>query len=82
MVGLQRRTLVRVQYLEETVAEMLQLLRAMTSANHTDVELDDVLPRPVNTPEELAILCGKIEDDKFKKQLVSMQLFRKIGICQ
>ena len=72
MVGLQRRTLLRMQCLEETVAEMMQLLRAVTSVNQADVELDDVPPRPANTPEELEILCGNISDNTFKKQLVSM----------
>ena len=70
-LSLERRSLVRIQRLEETVAEMRQLLRAVTSVNQADVELDNVLPRHVNTLEELEILCGKLSDT-FKKQLVSV----------
>ena len=72
MIGLQPRTILCMQRLEETVAEMMQLLRAVTSVGQAEAELDDVLPRPVNTPEELEILCEKLSDNTFKKQLVGM----------
>ena len=57
------------------------VLSAVTSVNHADIELDTVLPRPVNTPEELEILCGKIEDDTFKKQLVCHFLEENLVFC-
>lgn len=78
MIGLQRRTLLRVQSLEKTVAEMMQMLRSLTSVSRAaGEELEGVLPSPINTPEELGMLCEKLADPTFKKQLVYMLILRK-----
>ena len=54
----------------KSVDENVQMLLNIQQSRESREDVEDVLPAPVSSPEELADLCTKLADKSFKNKLV------------
>lgn len=69
----QKNILLNLQCILENQKEQLSLLRQLVSCSRAgsgDLILEDVLPQPVNTIEELQQLCEKLKQEAFYTNMV------------
>ncbi|XP_032813184.1 uncharacterized protein LOC116943931 [Petromyzon marinus] len=66
------QVLLKLDIIIENQAEQLHLLQTLANRAVVNETLEDVLPNPFNTTDELEELCCRIStDDKFKKDMIS-----------
>ena len=74
-LGYQRAVLAKLDVMAEAQQEALSLLKMLVSATRgiagNDM-LEDVIPNPVNEVESLEDLSSKLDDEQFKKKMVSV----------
>ena len=54
---------------DETLAILRVLLSATRGVNENEV-LEDILPSPLNSVEDLQGLCSGLDDEEFRKKMV------------
>lgn len=54
---------------DETLAILRVLLSATRGVNENEV-LEDILPSPLNSVEDLQGLCSRLDDEEFRKKMV------------
>lgn len=73
ILGFQRSVLTKLDTLIEKHDETLSILRVLLSATRgvNDKELlDDILPSPLDTVEEMTEFCSRLDDEEFRKKMV------------
>ena len=72
-LGFQRSVLTKLETLIEKHDETLAILRVLLSATrgvNENVMLEDILPSPLDSTEDLQELCSRLNDEEFRKKMV------------
>ncbi|RXM31529.1 hypothetical protein EOD39_6896 [Acipenser ruthenus] len=70
----QVRMLIRLDQILENQSEQMSLLRRLVTRQGSLHDMEDVLPEPVNTEQQLLALCDRIS----KEQTFTKQLFYSV----
>lgn len=77
MLDFQINVLMKLDTILERQNEGLGILRQILAAtkgrstDDTDI-IEDILPKPLETPDQMKEFCCQLDDDSFKKKLVRL----------